>query len=1045
MKRRQYPRAVLPALVLCLAAAAAMLVSPAASTQGGRLPAEAELGRVLSSFDRLSLDPAALLKGARSAGRVTLETSRGTFDLEVEPFDIRGENYRSVAVGEGGAVRELPSAPSRAWRGRVSGADDTHVRLVLDGDKFAGIIVTPAETYFVEQARNLTAAAGAKEYVFYAESSVTDEGGECATTLAHRVNKEAGAQAGRLSASGVKSGDPSAAEAFAPKPETELATEADFEYFQANGNSAPATNADILDIMTQVDAIYNAQLDIRIRVVFQRVWETNTDPYTLTDASDALNQFRTSYNASFAPAAPPTRDLVHMFTGKNFDGSTIGIAFIGVVCDAPPFAYGISQSKFSPTVALRVAVTAHEIGHNFGAVHPNDPVEISPAPPGCSPSIMNASVQNTSSFCQFSKDQITSHVAEFGSCLTRLVQPGCGYSLNTPTAFFFGASGGAGSVGVNTTQGNCDWALAEGAEWVVSTAAGVGSGSGTFTVLVNTNSGPRETTMDVAGNSVVVRQAASPSCVAAQLSPGQSLPGTLSTEDCRAAQPGHPNAPADLYTFAGRAGQRVRVEMLAAVRASDTPAEQDPPAEALDCFVYIFGPNGNVIAGNDDRSSNPHDTDSSVPVSGFFTLPTTGVYTVVATAFDNYDNGAYTIRLLDNSSANSVALTSAAYVVDEGVGGGGLGVDGTGFRVVTVTRTGDLTGTSTVDFATADGTASRQKDYIQTLGTLVFGPGATSKTFTVFVEDDAFQEGPETVQITLSNPVGTTLGATQTATLTINSNDSASGPSPVRAESFNTAFFVRQQYLDFFSREPDAPGFAFWQDQTTNCGNPNPEVCRINVSAAFFQSIEFQETGYLVYRMYKAAYGDATSPGVPGTVPVIRLNEFLADTQRIGQGVIVGNPNWEQQLELNKQALALEFVLRQRFITAYPLSMTPSAFVDALNQNAGGVLTPAEREQLINQLNTNPDVAAGRAAVVRQVADNATLRTAEFRRAFVLMQYYGYLRRNPDDAPEPGLNFGGWNFWLGKLNEFNGNFVQAEMVRAFLTSFEYIDRFGTRP
>ena len=81
--------------------------------------------------------------------------------------------------------------------------------------------------------------------------------------------------------------------------------------------------------------------------------------------------------------------------------------------------------------------------------------------------------------------------------------------------------------------------------------------------------------------------------------------------------------------------------------------------------------------------------------------------------------------------------------------------------------------------------------------------------------------------------------------------------------------------------------------------------------------------------------------------------------------------------------------------------------------------------------------------VLRSVAENQQLRDNEFRRAFVLMQYYGYLRRNPDDAPN--TDFTGWAFWLGKLNEFNGNFVQAEMVKAFLESTEYIDRFGTRP
>ncbi|HYY96490.1 MAG TPA: hypothetical protein VE713_18440, partial [Pyrinomonadaceae bacterium] len=66
----------------------------------------------------------------------------------------------------------------------------------------------------------------------------------------------------------------------------------------------------------------------------------------------------------------------------------------------------------------------------------------------------------------------------------------------------------------------------------------------------------------------------------------------------------------------------------------------------------------------------------------------------------------------------------------------------------------------------------------------------------------------------------------------------------------------------------------------------------------------------------------------------------------------------------------------------------------------------------------------------------------EGNRAFVLMEYFGYLRRNPNEAPEPTLDFQGYNFWLSKLNSFNGNFVQAEMVKAFITSIEYRQRFG---
>ncbi|MCM3901511.1 MAG: hypothetical protein ND866_07375, partial [Pyrinomonadaceae bacterium] len=205
-----------------------------------------------------------------------------------------------------------------------------------------------------------------------------------------------------------------------------------------------------------------------------------------------------------------------------------------------------------------------------------------------------------------------------------------------------------------------------------------------------------------------------------------------------------------------------------------------------------------------------------------------------------------------------------------------------------------------------------------------------------------------------------------------------------------TDLFVTQHYRDFLSREPDAGGLQFWTNEIEVCGTDLPcrEVKRINTSAAYFLSIEFQETGFLVYRFFKTAYGDSTSPGVSGTVPVIRRQEFLPDSGRISQGVQVGIGEWQQQLEANKQAYALEFVQRQRFLDAFPLSLTPAQFVDQLNQRAGSVLDVVERAQLIDELTGNNTVA-GRALVVRRVAEDSDLRQAEFNRAFVLMQYYG--------------------------------------------------------
>ncbi|MCM3906180.1 MAG: FG-GAP-like repeat-containing protein [Pyrinomonadaceae bacterium] len=393
------------------------------------------------------------------------------------------------------------------------------------------------------------------------------------------------------------------------------------------------------------------------------------------------------------------------------------------------------------------------------------------------------------------------------------------------------------------------------------------------------------------------------------------------------------------------------------------------------------------------------------------------------------------------SRAPALQFSSASYDVDESAGS----------AVVTVTRTSPTSTAARVVYTTVDNSsavncnvlssqASSRCDYETKVGTLLFAPGETSKTISIPIINDSYAESAERFLIILSNESGVNLGPRSAASININDNDSANGPNPIdQAE-----FFVRQHYIEFLNREPDASGLAFWSNQITECQQPgatcDAEVRRINVSAAFFLSIEFQETGYLVYRMYRASYGD-----VPGTPVPVRLDELLPDTQQIGEGVIVGALNWQIQLENNKAAFALDFVSRPRFAAKYGATLTPAQFVDALYAQAG-VVSPSvpERAAAINEFggagNTGDIAARGRA--LRRVAENSTLAQQETNRAFVLMQYFGYLRRNPNDAPEPGLNFDGYNFWLGKLIQFGGNFVNAEMVKAFIVSGEYRQRFG---
>ena len=249
-----------------------------------------------------------------------------------------------------------------------------------------------------------------------------------------------------------------------------------------------------------------------------------------------------------------------------------------------------------------------------------------------------------------------------------------------------------------------------------------------------------------------------------------------------------------------------------------------------------------------------------------------------------------------------------------------------------------------------------------------------------------------------------------------------------------TSFFVAQHYRDFLGREPDAAGLNFWTNEIEQCGAGAQcrEVKRINVSAAFFLSIEFQETGYLAYRAHKAAFGNIQGKPVPLT-----RQEMLADMQVVGDGLVVGAEGWQQKLEANKQTYFDRLASSAGFTALYPQAATPEAYVDALNANAGGALSAGERDALIAGLKENKKT---RAQALRAVAEDADLNAAEKNRAFVLMQYFGYLRRDPDAAPDS--DFGGWQFWLSKLKEFDGDYIAAEMVKAFLSADEYRKRFG---
>jgi Domain of unknown function (DUF4214) len=239
------------------------------------------------------------------------------------------------------------------------------------------------------------------------------------------------------------------------------------------------------------------------------------------------------------------------------------------------------------------------------------------------------------------------------------------------------------------------------------------------------------------------------------------------------------------------------------------------------------------------------------------------------------------------------------------------------------------------------------------------------------------------------------------------------------ANPLDTAeYFVRQQYVDILAREPDQGGFNYWSAQINACSGDVACIRsrRIDVAAAFFVEQEFQQTGSFIYDVYSGALGRRPA-----------FAEYSADRPQLIGGA---------DLDIEKSAFAESFVQRTEFAQKYQQQTTAELFVDALIQNvrqSAGVDLSSRRDNLVAAYNNGGNMVQSRALVVRALADDAMFSQSQYNAAFVLTEYFGYLRRDPDA--------GGYQFWLNVLNNGEpGNY--RGMVCAFITSAEYQRRFS---
>ena len=290
----------------------------------------------------------------------------------------------------------------------------------------------------------------------------------------------------------------------------------------------------------------------------------------------------------------------------------------------------------------------------------------------------------------------------------------------------------------------------------------------------------------------------------------------------------------------------------------------------------------------------------------------------------------------------------------------------------------------------------------------------------------------ETFTLSLSNPVGMSLGSSPTTTITIVDNDqTASNPFG------NNSFFVRQQYLDFLLREPDPSGFNDWLSVLNNC-QPNqgglgsgPACDRVHVSSGFFRSTEFGERGYWSYRYYHAALGRRP-----------QFAEFVPDMRRLS-GL---TPDEE---EAQRTAFVADFMQRGEFVALYgglTTAANAAQFIVKLEQTAQVTLPetvpptqPGQppqygRSELIQKMQSGQFTAA---QTLCAFIEQKVVFDAFYYRAFVTMQYFGYLRRDPELA--------GYEDWLDVLTNGRGSILPGDfrhLIFGFIYSDEYRQRFG---
>ena len=472
----------------------------------GQNALEKDLSKSFRKYELVKLDNKVVLEKAKAGQPIIVEAYNRCFEFVLTPNDLRTTNYKAIDSTGSGDV-ELERSENTTYKGKLIDDIASEVRFTISDGKIEGLIYTgDNKKFFVTGAKNFSERAQEGDAVVYSEGDslktidLSDDTGNLPADIEKRIDF------------GLDVTKPYVGETTSAPSDLktiEVATDADYQWVTQSGG-ASVTNTEILGILNIVDGIYRRDLNLTVKVGFQHTW-TSSDPYSGASSQALLDSFLGYWNANYPPSQYP-RDTVHLFTGKF---SNQGIAYSGIVCRSPSYAYGLT-ARSGGTNAL---IAAHEIGHNLGAEH----VDSSGS---CTLSLMNPILYpGVTGFCDISKSQIANYVASNGSCLsssgttpnptpTPTPNPtpsptptiNCTYSIS-PGSQSFTSDGGTGSITV-TTQNTCGWTASADQSFVSISSGSNRTGSGTliYYVAQNNNIGSRFATIRIAGKSFTVQQ-----------------------------------------------------------------------------------------------------------------------------------------------------------------------------------------------------------------------------------------------------------------------------------------------------------------------------------------------------------------------------------------------------------------------------------------------------------------------------------------------------------------------------------------------------------